>query len=310
MAFTSALASELKEMQLSDPCCTAGASMETEFHTALQPESERATSASSSFMTALGSERVVESGKCSRDVERDERIETSKVHWSEVSEAAVIPDGDGAVEEDNRKVFRALQSHRKWGVFFTTFGYSLGAPVPGRPGKVRGSSGELVMGDKFVSSGHAELFRARVNWRVPEDNEDDEKKGVEWVVKVFKKGTSLRQLQEQWPHGNLQHRGEMYSTPKNPIEIRYYCLVKYGVLLEDGRFAFLMVKEHEERGPFTKEEDGRFAFLMVKEHEGLLRKITPTYIGERGPFMKEEAELIMYRIAMGVQWLHEHNPLH
>ncbi|KAG0625440.1 hypothetical protein M758_2G055500 [Ceratodon purpureus] len=292
MASTSALASELKEMQLSDPCCTAGASMETEFHTALQPQSERASSASSSFLTAVGSESVLESGKCSSDVERDERIETSKVHWSEVPKATVISDGDGAVEEDNRKVFRELQSHPTWHRFFQTFGYDLGAPVPGRPGYHRGSSGELVMEEKaFAEGGQAELFHARVIWRVPEDNELDLKEGIEWVVKVFKKGTSLRQLQVQWPHGYLQFRGESYSTPNHPQGIRYHCVVQHGVLLKDGRFAFLMVREHED-------------LCCLIERRRL-------EIGEgRGPFTKEVCEVIMCRMAQGMQWLHEHNIVH
>ncbi|KAG0625454.1 hypothetical protein M758_2G056700 [Ceratodon purpureus] len=292
MACTSALASELKEMQLSDPCCTAGASMETEFHTALQPESECATSASSSIVTALGSESVVESGKCSSDVERDQRIETSKTHWSELSEAAVISDDDGAVEEDNRKVFRELQSHPTWGYFFKTFGYDLGAPALGRPGNVYGSQGELVMEEKaFAEGGQAELFHARVIWRNPKDKERDLKAGREWVVKVFKKGTSLRQLQVQWPHGYLQFKGEMYSTPNHPGGIRYHCVVQHGVLLKDGRFAFLMVREHED-------------LCCLIERRRL-------EIGEgRGPFTKEVCEVIMCRMAQGMQWLHEHNIVH
>ncbi|KAG0585021.1 hypothetical protein KC19_3G251500 [Ceratodon purpureus] len=288
MASTSALASELKEMQLSDPCCTAGASMETEFHTALQPESDEcATSASSSFLTALGSESVLESGKCSSDVERDERIETSKVHWSEVSKAAFDPDDDGAVEEDNRKVFRELQSHPKWGLFFKTFGYDLGAPVPGMPGYHYGSSGELVMEEKaFAEGGQAELFHARVDWWHPKYNEDDEKEGREWVVKVFKKGTSLRQLQVQWPHGYLQYRGEGFVKC-----IRYHCEVMYGILLKDGRFAFLMKREDEDLRCFIEKR-----MLEIG--------------GERGPFTKEEGEVIMYQIARGMEWLHEHNIVH
>ncbi|KAG0586010.1 hypothetical protein KC19_2G056300 [Ceratodon purpureus] len=291
MASTSALASEMKEMQLSDPCCTAGASMETQFHTALQPESECATSASSSFLTALGSESVLESGKCSSDVERDQRIENSKSHWSEVSEAAFDSDDDGAVEEDNRKVFRELQAHPKWGGFFKTFGYSLGAPYPGRPGHVWLSSGELVMGEKFAEGGQAELFHARVNWWDPKGNERHLKEGTEWVVKVFKKGTSLRQLQVKWPHGYLQFVGERFSTPENLWILRYNCDVTCGVLLEDGRFAFLMIREHGDLRCLIE-------WLMLEIGE------------ERGPFIKEEGEVIMYQIAKGMEWLHEHNIVH
>ncbi|KAG0586014.1 hypothetical protein KC19_2G056700 [Ceratodon purpureus] len=289
MASTSALASELKEMQLSDPSCTAGASMETEFHTALQPESECATSASSSFLTALGSESVLESGKCSSDVEREQRIENSRSHWS-VVKATVISDGDGAVEEDNRKVFRELQSHPTWGEFFTTFGYDLGVPYPGMPGYVCGSSGELVMeGKPFAEGAQAELFHARVTWRSPKMKEYDLKEGREWVVKVFKKGTSLRQLREQWPHGYLQYIGQEYAT--NFGVIRYHCDVTFGILLKDGRFAFLMKREQED--------------LRCHIERGMLE-----IGGGRVPFTKEQRDFVMCQMAKGMEWLHEHNIVH
>ncbi|KAG0625437.1 hypothetical protein M758_2G055200 [Ceratodon purpureus] len=341
MASTGALARELKEMQLSDP------SMEIEFHTALQPESERATSSSSSYLTAVGSGRVVESGKRNSDVEGDERTENSMTHQSVVSEAGVLglrsgnPSSDPATsgssmernesveeiierskshwsevvkldrnifhnlfkyfydqekadyrkeKEDNRKVFRELQSHPTWGYFFKTFGYDLGVPAPGMPGYVRGSSGELVLGDKFAEGGQAELFHAHISWRDPKINEGDLEKGREWVVKVFKKGTSLRQLREQWPHGYLQYRGERYSTPNNPKSIRYHCAVECGVLLEDGRFAFLMIREN-----------GDLRCLI----ERMLK-----FGHEEGPFIRDDNELLMYKLAKGMEWLHGHNIVH
>ncbi|KAG0586750.1 hypothetical protein KC19_2G114200 [Ceratodon purpureus] len=228
----------------------------------------------------------------------EESIERSKSHWSEVVKldrrnfhklSKYFYDKEKA---DNRKVFRELQSHPTWGEFFTTFGYHLGTPYPGRPGYVIGSMGELVMGEKpFAEGGQAELFHARVIWWNSEYNERDVKDGIEWVVKVFKKGTCLRQLQVQWPHGYLQFKGEWYSTPNNPQSIRYICQVMNGILLKDGRFAFLMIREEED--------------LRCHIERRMLE------IGqERGPFTKDEGEVIVCRIAKGMQWLHEHNIVH
>jgi serine/threonine protein kinase len=65
-----------------------------------------------------------------------------------------------------------------------------------------------------------------------------------------------------------------------------------GILLEDGRFAFLMVKEH-------------FDLRYVIE-----RNMKSRSSRGRGPFSKEEAELIMYQVALGMDWLHSHNIVH
>ena len=66
-----------------------------------------------------------------------------------------------------------------------------------------------------------------------------------------------------------------------------------GILLEDGRFAFLMVKEH-------------FDLRYVIDRNMKLRYGYKA----RGSFSKEEAEYIIYRIAPGVDWLHNHNIVH
>jgi serine/threonine protein kinase len=59
-------------------------------------------------------------------------------------------------------------------------------------------------------------------------------------------------------------------------------------------------------------EDGRFAFLIGKEHSDLWRLIECNLktISNRGPFYEEEAELIMYHVALGMDWLHSHNIVH
>lgn len=96
------------------------------------------------------------------------------------------------IEEDNKVVFKELQG--KWGIlFFRTF-------------NVEGGWGDLLMGKKFASGGQAEIHDAEVTWSRSIDNEIDHINGCKYVLKVFKRGTSLRQLQALWPEEYLDLR--------------------------------------------------------------------------------------------------------
>jgi hypothetical protein len=101
---------------------------------------------------------------------------------------------------------------------------------------------------KFAEGGQAELLHAHVTWAYPKENETDLEAGIEWVLKVFKKGTLLRCLQLQWPEGYLKVRVERLACARlgKPVLHRYNCELLYGTLLEDGRFGFLMVKEDKD----------------------------------------------------------------
>jgi serine/threonine protein kinase len=230
---------------------------------------------------------TTESGERTRIADRDERIQRLQVRWSQVSEGAVNRDDEGAAEIENREVFKSLQQHRTWGGFFRTFGYDLG---------VWKSSGELEMGEKFAEGGQAELFHAHITWAHPKYNEKDLEDGTEWVIKVFKKGTLLRHLQSQWPQGYLEWWAKNLECQKLgiPGERRHQCCVAYGTLLEDGRFGFLMVKEDEDLRSVI---DRNMITNVGKSH---------------GPFEKksEDAEMLMYRIALGMDWLHSLNIVH
>jgi len=121
------------------------------------------------------------------------------------------------------------------------------------------------------------------------------REGCEYVLKVFKKGTFLKHLQSQLPQGLLQIHAEEMRNLRSPTPEdfpRYFCKVIHGILLEDGRFAFLMEKEHLD-----------------------LRTLIERQMGSRsgndcGPFTKEEAQLIMYGVALGVNWLHSRGIIH
>jgi len=60
-------------------------------------------------------------------------------------------------------------------------------------------------------------------------------------------------------------------------------------------------------------EDGRFAFAMVKEQEDLRSMINHQMLkksNNEGPFSKKEALRAMYEVAFGMNQLHDHNIVH
>ena len=207
-----------------------------------------------------------------------QRIESSMVHWSELATSApMTAEEEEAVRASNLELFRTLQRDPQWSGFF------------------RGLEdfAALEVGEKFAEGAQAELFHASVTWKDAEFNEHCEREGVEWAVKVFKKGTLLHQLQSQWPQGMFlfhAERVQLWELGKPP-QTQLTSDVKCGILLEDGRFAFLMQKEHEDLWSVIDWE-------MLSTREG------------QGPFVQDVAERIMYRVAKGMDWLHDHDIIH
>lgn len=159
----------------------------------------------------------------------EEEIEHSKIHWSQLLESQL--DVDDVAEVSNVEVFKVLQSHPKWGTFFKTFSEV--------------GTDELVMGQKFAQGGQAELYDVEIKWNELWRNEEDLRVQRKWALKVFRKGTFLRQLQGQWPFGMLQdHVDDVEWESLGNLPKFKFCAMHLGILLEDGRFAFLMVKEH------------------------------------------------------------------
>ncbi|KAG0559114.1 hypothetical protein KC19_10G079900 [Ceratodon purpureus] len=278
---------QLEGLKLLDASCAMGGSDELEYVTASASEAHYATM-SPSFLSAqneslLGTEMT---GECSNSMSVEQQIERSKVHWSTLVDQSECSDEDEdcVAEVSNVKEFMELQAHPTWGSFFQTFGYSL---------KERESMGELVVGEKFAEGGQAELFHAEFKWCNPETNERLMKEGVEYVLKVFKKGTFLKHLKMQLPRGFLQvHAWRMENLKTMNLFPRFECNVYRGTLLKDGRFAFLMQKEY---GDLHQLIECNMALKLGKDG---------------GPFSKEEAEFIMYRVALGMDWLHRHNIIH
>ncbi|KAG0587193.1 hypothetical protein KC19_2G147200 [Ceratodon purpureus] len=224
----------------------------------------------------------------------EEQIERSKVHWSTLAEhsssgliAEDESDCEAEAEVSNVREFMELQRHPTWGGFFQTMGYDLG--------NLWKSLGELVVGEKFAEGGQAELFHAKVTWWNPKDNELDERERCHHVVKVFKKGTFLRHLKSQLPHGLLQWYVEDMENMESPtpkVIPRYISRVYRGILLKNGQFAFLMEKDDFDLRSLIER------CFQLRVDKG------------RGPFSNEDGESMMYDIALGVEFLHNRNIIH
>ncbi|KAG0559041.1 hypothetical protein KC19_10G074000 [Ceratodon purpureus] len=325
MAGTSGCSRQLEGLKLSDTSCAKSGADESDSYVKAPPSEAHPASASLSFLSA-SSEGILETAEsegCSADNRSvasganhtttpsgfvsavEEQIERSKAHWSILADGpsgactaededgegdceAEDEDGEGEceAEESNKQEFMQLQRHPTWGNFFSTFYGEDENPF---------DMGELVVGDKFAEGGQAELFHAKVTWWHPEDNEEDEREGRKYVVKVFKKGTLLRDLKSQLPHGLLQFHVEDLERLKSPtpkVTPRYFCKVLRGILLKNGQFAFLMHKDD-------------FDLRSLIE-----RKMESRSDGDCGPFSKEDGEIIMYSIALGVEWLHNRDIIH
>ncbi|KAG0559038.1 hypothetical protein KC19_10G073700 [Ceratodon purpureus] len=313
MAGTSGCSRQLEGLKLTDTSCATSGADKTGYVKA-PPSEAHPVSASLSFLST-SSESIMEtetSVRCSAGTRSvasgadhtttsscfvsavEQQIERSKTHWSTLADgrsgAGMAEDEDGEgeceAEESNKQEFMQLQRHPTWGNFFTTF-YGEDENLY--------DSGELVVGEKFAEGGQAELFHANVTWWNLEYNEYVKREGLEFVVKVFKKGTFLRDLKSQLPHGLLQFHVEDLERLKSPtpkVTPRYFCKVLRGILVKNGQFAFLMHKDD-------------FDLRSLIE-----RKMESRSDGDCGPFSKEDGEIIMYSIALGVEWLHNRDIIH
>jgi hypothetical protein len=99
-------------------------------------------------------------------------IEASKDYWSELAISLSV--GEQAAAEKNLQTFRSLQKQWPCG-FFREVG-----------------DGEMVVGQKIAEGGQAEIFEARFTEGFP-----DAQVHIDYILKVFKQGSSLQALQQQ-----------------------------------------------------------------------------------------------------------------
>jgi serine/threonine protein kinase len=206
----------------------------------------------------------------------EEQIENSKRHWTHLPEPGSISAEE--VEETDEEVFQRLQLHPDWGDFFYIFRDS-----------------ELVVAEeKFAEGGQAEIYAAQIRWRNSTPSQEELEDPWKWVVKVFKQWP-LRDLQKQWPKGMLQFQKKRCHAG---LSRRYNCDVVCGTLLKDGSFAFLMQREKEDLRTLIDRNMKGMVWSMWRK----LRRC--------GPFSMEVAASLMYEIACGMEWLHDHDIVH
>lgn len=160
---------------------------------------------------------------------------------------------DSDVEETNREIFESIK--KQWGGFFS-----------------EKWGDNLELGPKIAEGGQAEIFEV-------EGGIDAIR--MEFVVKAYKKGYSLRSLQAQWPLGTLD----------GPFNLVNSAIIFAGTVLQDDRFAFVMYK-----------------------YWGDLRKLIDLKMEQRNnigpPFQEPQAISIMWQIANGMEQLHKKKVLH
>lgn len=184
----------------------------TDFHTAIEVENALP-------ITEYFSTRIEKRMRCKSDFtsNTDFEIECSKDHWSQLRPTDST-DSESSLDDNtmktNLEVFEDLRKHPEWGKFFKLFGE------------------RLVVGAKLAEGGQAEIFEAVLHGG---DGSLDEK----WVLKVFKEGSFLRDLQNQWPRGFLR---STQCVGTDVFLIRECVPMLGATLLQDERFAFLIQK--------------------------------------------------------------------
>jgi serine/threonine protein kinase len=190
-------------------------------------------------------------------------IDASRVHWSELQAG----NGGRGSAEANWELYRSLQEQYGGpGGFFMDWDDDI-----------------AELGEKIAEGAQGEIFLIRS--RRPEEAARNETA----VLKVFKEGWSLEDLQQQWPPGMLLKTlasGES-SYGSDDGGSRIFC----GMMLKDGRFGFLML---------TYWGDLRKVIDLRLQHNG----------NQAPPFSDETALKIMHTIASGMRGLHRDNIVH
>lgn len=196
----------------------------------------------------------------------ESEIEASKSTWSEVSSSSTLT-GE-ALASDNLRVFKSLR--QRWpGRFFELW-----------------KEEEYEVGEKLAEGGQAELFEL---WLL---NTPGGERNLIYpkVIKVFKEGTSLQDLQTLLPPGMLAHTRDLGlflgGQHCNPIS---------GAMLLNGRFAIRMDRKW---GDLRKLIDARMVYF-------------DTHYEKHGPpFSRYQTTRCMLEIAEGMRELHLRNITH
>jgi serine/threonine protein kinase len=255
--------------------CTESIAMSSDSHTAMKSHSEVEAAtilepglSSSPYFSARIQSLSERRSNFADKVEFE--IESSKSHWTELSkkenESKELWSDNEEVMESNQVVFERLKEHPEWGPFFRRSWY------------------DLEIGEKIGEGGQAEIFAASgTNLR------DGTKRDL--VVKAFKDGYFLGDLQRWWPSGLAKAAlPNRYFTGRKFNEFFGLCWALDVQLLKGDKFAFVFDRHW---GDLRKLIDMRM----------LVTNGTP-------PFSFRTTLYILYQIAVGMENMHKFGLLH
>lgn len=218
----------------------------------------------------------------------EREIAESSFYWSELSSSRM--DTDWVVcnpEKSNREIIEELRKLPKYQVWLNSEWEALEVD----------SSSDLALGRKLAEGGQAEIFEV--------ENRRTQRTDPRYVLKVFKHGHSVRDLQSEWPHGMLE------------CGFLMKLVVRAGMVLEDDRYACLLLRCHidlrklidiacQENSPLWEAKRRPFQEFQT------YNKLQPrSDLQLPKPIFKERCALnIMNHIAWGMLCLHNNNVLH
>lgn len=214
--------------------------------------------------------------RCATELEFE--IESSKEHWTELDSETSLS-GEELVAA-NREVFERLMEQfrcpKTGECFFHDWGES------------------LTLGAKIAEGGQAEIFSAELRG-------EDGSIHDEIVVKAFKSGYCLKDLEQQWPQGMFVTKsmetvksGGKQDRNADKISTHFIhencCFIHGGTLLANGRFGFVLERYWGD----------------LRRLIDLKRRASPKfYVGDSEALVHN-----MLYIAKGMLKLHEHGILH
>lgn len=214
--------------------------------------------------------------------------EECSLYWSELGSNRIESDGVMCnPEKSNREIIEELRQLPKYQVWLNSEWETLDVD----------SSSDFALGKKLAEGGQAEIFEV--------ENRRTQRTDPRYVLKVFKHGYSVRDLQSEWPHGMLE------------CGFLMKLVVRAGMVLEDDRYACLLLRCHidlrklidiacQENSPLWEAKRRPFQEFQTYNK---LRPRSDLQLPK--PIFKERCALnIMNHIAWGMLCLHNNDVLH
>jgi hypothetical protein len=171
--------------------------------------------------------------------QEDAEIEASRAHWTEMEPryctAPTSVGVDSSTSESGSCVEGVLTEAERLGLYEENVEAIRSLQRDNPESRVfEIVDGGVVLGRKIAEGGQAEIYDGGSQYATEEWN--DMGKGIPMVLKVFKAGYSLRDLQKQWPLA-LLHKVSPFGGDDDDYDFNWVMCRR---LLGDGRFGFEM----------------------------------------------------------------------